>query len=410
MSLFTSVSTKERRLALRAGLFVAIGLAVAGVVVFFIGQESHLFQSKVRYRAFFSHVDGLSDKSPVWLGGMEVGHVTGVNFAADIRDARLEVELDVSSRYAERVRGDSVVRLTSMGVLGDKAVDISMGTADAPQVPPGGVLQTAEGGDLSSLMRSASRVMENSVAISESLKEAVAIYSNPDLGRDLARSVASLRAVLEEVEKGDGALHALIFDKASGREVRALLSRTASAAERLDGAVGHVEAILAEVHRGDGTAHQLIYGNEGTTALHELGEAAGQLAGLLEDAKKSPNGAVHQLIYGDARDLFANLGGAAADLRKVTATVAKGEGTVGGLISDPTIYEDIREVLGNVKRNRILRALVRFSLDNRESLEQVGKPREQPVPTPPTNSLGARPTSPATEGEAQVPAEVTPNP
>ena len=52
-------------MAWRAGLFVAMGLALAGVVVFFIGQETRLFEEQVRYQAFFPNVQGLSDKSPV---------------------------------------------------------------------------------------------------------------------------------------------------------------------------------------------------------------------------------------------------------------------------------------------------------------------------------------------------------
>jgi phospholipid/cholesterol/gamma-HCH transport system substrate-binding protein len=149
----------------------------------------------------------------------------------------------------------------------------------------------------------------------------------------------------------------------------------------MDAAVGHVEALLGEVRQGEGTAHALIYGKEGAVALTELGAAAGQLAALIEDAKRSPNGAVHQLVYGDARGMFADLGSAAADLKKITSTVAHGEGTVGGLISDPTVYEDLRQVLGNVKRNRLLRALVRFSIGNREDLDQIGKVKQAPQET-----------------------------
>ena len=57
--------------------------------------------------------------------------------------------------------------------------------------------------------------------------------------------------------------------------------------------------------------------------------------------------------------------------------MANGEGTLGGLISDPTVYEDLRQVLGNVKRNRVLRALVRFSVNNREELDQIGKVKQE---------------------------------
>ncbi|RKH85876.1 MCE family protein [Corallococcus sp. AB045] len=387
MSLFTSTS-KEKRLAVRAGLFVAVGLAVAGVVVFFIGRESNLFQRQVIFHAYFPSVDGLSDQSPVWIGGLKVGRVNSVSFSQDLKDSRLQVELQVASAYANRIRKDSVARLTSMGVLGDKAVDISLGSADQPAVEPGGVIQSSSGGDLSRLMSSASRVMDNSVEISESLKDAVKAYSNPDLTRDLARSVASLRKIIEEVEKGNGALHALIYDPRMGQEVNTLLTNASGAAKRMDGALGHVEAILAEVRRGDGTAHALIYGQDGAVAMRELGAAAGQLAGLLEDAKKSPNGAVHQLVYGDAKGMFADLGSAAADIKTITATVAKGDGTLGALVNDPTVYDDLREVLGNVKRNRILRALVRFSVSNRESLDQVGAPQTAPTPLTPAPDAG----------------------
>ncbi|MCY1036825.1 MlaD family protein [Corallococcus sp. BB11-1] len=393
MSLFTSTS-KEKRLAVRAGAFVALGLAVAGVVVFFIGRESNLFQRQVVFRAYFDSVDGLSDQSPVWIGGLKVGRVNGVAFSQDLKDSRLEVQFQVASAYTERIRADSVAKLTSMGVLGDKAVDISLGSADQPPVEPGGIVKSSSGGDLSKLMSSASQVMENSVAISASLKDAIKVYANPELSRDLARSVASLSAIMQEIEKGDGALHALIYDKRTGQEVNTLLASASGAARRMDGALAHVEAILGEVRRGDGTAHALIYGQDGAVALKELGEAAGQLGGLIEDAKKSPNGAVHQLVYGDAKGMFADLGSAAADIKQITATVAKGDGTLGALVSDPTVYDDLREVLGNVKRNRILRALVRFSVSNGEALEQVGKPQSVPTPLTPSDTTAA-PAAPA---------------
>ncbi|WP_141588458.1 MlaD family protein [Myxococcus sp. AB056] len=401
MSLFSPAGT-ERRLALRTGLFVAVGLAVASVVVMVIGQQSRLFERKTMYRAYFANVQGLSDESPVWLGGLNVGRVTGIVFSPDPKDPRLEVQFHVSSRYTDRVRQDSVAQLSSMGVLGDKAVDISLGSPTSPPVEPGGVLKSSTGGDLSSLLSGASQVMENSVAISKSLRAAVETYANPEMANDVTRGVAALRALLEEVEKGEGVLHALIYDKQAGREVRGLLANASSAAARVDGAVGELEGILREVRTGDGTAHALVYGQDGARALTELGAAAGQLAGLIEDAKKSPNGAVHQLVYGDASGMFADLGSAAADLKKITATVAKGDGTVGGLISDPTVYEDLREVIGNVKRNRILRALVRFSLNNRQDLEQVGKvkgvePRSEAPAAAPAETAPSVPGEPAAQ-------------
>lgn len=380
MSLFTS-TPRERSMAWRAGIFVAMGLVLAGVVVFFIGQESQLFEEQVIYRAYFPNVQGLTRKSPVWLGGLEVGRVVSISFTEDSVERGVQVRVRVTRKYSDRVREDSVARLSSLGVLGEKAVDISLGSAKARPVPPGGELHTNTGGDLNALMQAAGEVLNDSRAISHSLRAAVETYANPQLAEDVASSVHSLRGLLGEIEEGGGVLHALVYDKESGRQVRGLLENASRTAQRMDAAMGHVEALLAEVRKGDGTAHALIYGKEGAQALNELGAAAGQLAGLLEDAKQSPNGAVHQLVYGDARGMFADLGSAAADLKKITSTIASGQGTVGGLISDPTVYENLQQVVGNVKRNRLLRALVRFSVKQHEDLDQIGKVKPAPEET-----------------------------
>ena len=40
----------------------------------------------------------------------------------------------------------------------------------------------------------------------------------------------------------------------------------------------------------------------------------------------------------------------------------QGKGTIGALLVDPTVYEDIKSAVGNVERNEVLRALVRYSI------------------------------------------------
>ncbi|HZH78471.1 MAG TPA: MlaD family protein [Archangium sp.] len=379
MSLFTTTS-QEKRLAVRVGTFVAVALALAGLVVLLIGQESQLFEKQVTFVTYFENVEGLTDQSPVWLGGLKVGRVEGVGFPSKPGEKRLEVRLKLNQEHAQRVRADSVVRLTSMGVLGDKAVDITVGSPDAAPLPEGAEIKATTGGDLASLMRGAAQVMEDSMAVSRTVRKAAEVYANPQVAEDMAASVHSLRNLLQEVETGDGALHALIYDKQTGQQVRTLVANASRAAVRVEQSLNHVEGILDQVENGQGTAHQLIYGGEGAKALAELGSAAGQLAGLLQDAKDNPNGAVHQLFYGDAGTMFADLGSAAADIKQITAMVARGEGSLGGLIKDPTVYEDLRLVVGNVRRNKVLRALVRFAINNNaQAEEQVA----QPIVVPP---------------------------
>ena len=133
----------------------------------------------------------------------------------------------------------------------------------------------------------------------------------------------------------------------------------------------------SDVKTGEGSLHALIYDKKVANAVTELGEAADELAKLIHDAKTTKDGAVYQLVYGDAKSLLGDLASAVADVKKITGRVNAGEGTLGAVINDPTVYEDLKEILGNIKRNRVLRELVRISISNGDKIDASGKPEKK---------------------------------
>jgi phospholipid/cholesterol/gamma-HCH transport system substrate-binding protein len=76
------------------------------------------------------------------------------------------------------------------------------------------------------------------------------------------------------------------------------------------------------------------------------------------------NGLAHALLYGDSssQHVMSNLNTMSDDLRVIVGNMREGKGTLGALLVDPTVYEDIKGVVGNVERNEVLRALVRYSI------------------------------------------------
>jgi hypothetical protein len=57
----------------------------------------------------------------------------------------------------------------------------------------------------------------------------------------------------------------------------------------------------------------------------------------------------------------------------------QGKGTLGALLVDPSVYEDLKMLLGNVQRNQALRALVRYSIqkDDGAPAVEVVDPNEE---------------------------------
>jgi phospholipid/cholesterol/gamma-HCH transport system substrate-binding protein len=372
----------ERRTIVRAGVFVALSLAILAVVVVLIGKANRVFDRQVSYHMYFENVEGLKTDSPVWVGGLEIGRVSGIDFLSDVEDPRIDVKVELARRFSSRIRADSVARITGRGVLGDKAIDISMGSPKTAAIPPGGEITSGSSGDITTLIKRGGEVVENAVAITTDLRRAVSAYSDPALKDDIAATLASFRSIFGRVEKGPGTAHALIYDKQTGDDARALVTRLSSVANRVDQAVNQVDALLEAARTGPGALHALFYDPQGGKAVDELGQAASELGTLIHDARTSKDGAIHQLVYGDASHLFANLGGVAADLKAITGTIRSGEGTLGALVNDPSVYDDLRTILGNLKRNRILRELVRMTVTNDGSLNKAGQPVGGSAPPP----------------------------
>ncbi len=374
---------KERRTIVRAGVFVALALALLAVVVLVIGKANRVFERQVSYHMYFENVEGLKTDSPVWVGGLEVGRVSAIDFLSDVEDRRIDVKVELARRFASRIRADSVARISGRGVLGDKAIDISMGAAKAAPIPQGGEIPTGPSGEIATLLKNGGEVLENAVQITKDLKRAVSAYSDPALKDDIAATLSSFRGIFGRVEKGPGTLHALIYDKQTADDTRALVGRLSSVAVRVDHAVTEVEDLLEAARKGPGALHALFYDAQGGKAVGELGQAAAELSTLLHDARTSPDGAIHQLVYGDGKHLMDNLAGVAADLKAITGTIRSGEGTLGALVNDPSVYDDLRTILGNIKRNYILKELVRMTLTNGGEAQKAGQPVGGSAPPPP---------------------------
>jgi len=371
---------KEHRSAIRAGLFV-VGAAVAMVaVVVILGNAHRLFERHTDFVSYFRDVDGLVVDSPVRLGGLIVGTVKAITFSEALDDTRVQVNFQVSDDFISRIRTDSVARVASRGLLGDKTIDISLGSDQGQPVESGGELIAGSGSDITSVLKAGSQVIDNVVAISDDVRRAVTAFTDPKVRADVTGSLTSLHAVLSEVATGQGALHAVIYDPAIGQDVRALVASGTRVAHRLDAAVLKVDAMLEQVRTGDGTAHALLYGPEGKQALASLSSAAAEVTTLLHDVKASKNAAVHELLYGESKALVDDLSAAATSLKAITGRVDRGEGSLGALVNDPSAYEDLKTILGNVKRNRLLRELVRFTVSNRSEYADTGKPKAVAAP------------------------------
>ncbi|WP_373048510.1 MlaD family protein [Vulgatibacter sp.] len=366
----------EKRVTARVGLFVMVGLVLFAAAVFLLGAERGVFSRYTEYTASFTSIEGLKAGSPVRLAGVEVGQVTAITFYDDPNDKRVQVRFRVLAKYGDRIRGDSQASVGSRGLLGDKVIDITLGSATQQVVAEGGELLAAPAADYTEMLKKGGAVLDNAVTMTNDLKEIIAAYNTPEVKDDLVGLISSSRDVVEQVKSGKGALHTLIYDAKTGAEVKRMVGDAAAIAARTDAAVGRVDRILAQVQSGNGLVGAMLYDPAGKAAVQDLSNVANEIGALATAVRTEKAGLLHQLVYG-GEDGQPNMGeelaAAARDMRLVVAKIKEGDGSLGALINDPTVYEDLKGILGNVKRNRILRELVRYSISQSDEIEQYGK-------------------------------------
>jgi phospholipid/cholesterol/gamma-HCH transport system substrate-binding protein len=342
---------------LKVGLFVILGLTLTMAAVFLIGDTRGLWEPKIRYRTAFQDVAGLKPGAPVRMGGLDIGGVTGVDHSSNSGDARVFVTLNVSKKESARVRADTLARVVNKGLLGDKMIELTVGSPDAPAQDPKQLILSEEPNDVFSVANKVAAATEQAIERIAPLAQAL---GDPKLVADIKGSIADLHSLLDATVHGDGTVHRLFFDHREADEFSQLLVRLDGASTRFDGILADLQDVTVHVRQGPGIAHALVYDGEISK------DAVGTMAELHEDLRaiREGNGLAHALLYGDtsSQHVMGNLNAMSDDLRAIVGDVRRGKGTLGALLVDPTIYEDLKSVVGNVERNEVLRALVRYSI------------------------------------------------
>ncbi|MBI3122077.1 MAG: MCE family protein [candidate division NC10 bacterium] len=385
----------ERQMQLRIGALVLVAILLFMGFVLSIGRRSALFEDRYSLWTSFSSTEGLTVGAPVRLAGVTVGNVTRVAFGRDPKDRRIILTLTVEQRVRDRIREDSMASIGTIGLVGDKVLDITVGSFDRPPLAPGAQLASVDPPDYSRLLQKGDRILDNVTRITASLDEFLAGGESAGK-RNFSEALRSLRTTLVEVEKGEGLLHDVIYGKEGaqllGRLDRTVLSleRLAKAIEsgdgllhalvyapqgetlgRLNQALANLEDLLREAKEGRGLLHALIYEPQGAELLARLNRTGEELEKLVREAREG-KGLIPSLLFDPAgakvleevQAAATALRALTADLQVITTRLRQGEGTIGGLLEDPTVYEDLSALLRGANRSWVLRSLIRATRED----------------------------------------------
>jgi phospholipid/cholesterol/gamma-HCH transport system substrate-binding protein len=117
----------ESRIALKVGIFAAIGLALLAVLVLSFSRGLTLFERTYTLRIVLPTAAGLKPTADVMMSGVPIGKATGVELLPDGRSVLVSVS--IVSKY--KIRTNAVVHIDALGFLGDQYIEVTPSTNES---------------------------------------------------------------------------------------------------------------------------------------------------------------------------------------------------------------------------------------------------------------------------------------
>lgn len=326
---------KERRLELKIGVLVVA--AIAGVALLLVLTGELRFGARSHFAVDLSHSGALVKGAPVKLAGVTVGRVGDVKLLPNRRTdsgeplpVRVELSLDQSAFASLTTAVDAAI--ATQGPLGEPYVELTPSSRDAPPLKEGQAIRGRDPVRLDRLLARAAAMLE---AFDRGQDPTELFEALSNIGRLAARLDALLAAEQED-------LSGLIAElSATVRDVRAVAGR------------------MRETLGPEGEATRLLENGAALSAL--LRQRAPQMS---EDAARALAGIAHLTADLDAEDgvrvkeSLARVAAATASLERlatrgerVLARIEAGEGTLGALQQDATLYEELRALVTDLRKH-----------------------------------------------------------
>lgn len=258
--------------------------AIASVVVMSIKitQNQSGFGKHIQYKTVLDDASGIQEKTPIKVAGINAGRIRKI----ELKNNKALITFEITDEI--KVGPDAKLKIKSVGLLGDKFIDLDLGAGTDGRLNEGAMIPAQGGEGFDDILK---EVKEIAGTIKESLRD--------DQGKNMVKEII-----------------------ANIRDMSVTLKRIVDGNEtKLNNIIADVEAI----------ASQLAYETDRF-----------QKDSLMADLSK-------------IGPILDKVDDTVSDLRVIVADVKEGKGTVGKLLRDEAVVDQVSQTLSSVNRlvNRI---------------------------------------------------------
>ncbi len=318
----------------KIGILTLLALLVLGFGTLFVGKF-HLFTKTYPLQVRFDFVSGLQTGAPVHLNGVKVGTVKSITIHPDsVPPVFVDIELTQKARLHQNCRAF----INTMGLMGEKYVEIYAGTADSPFNEVGAPIIGQSPTEIQEILNASKSVADNLAKTMEAIADVFAVESTKmSLKNTILRMDSISRNIDELVAGRRGDTESFI------RNLRIL-------SENMNRTVLEVDSLLKE----NRTDTRVIVANLAQTSK-DMREHTGAIMTNL-DKLTYELGTTATEGRPDLTTTLKNFRDASADFKttmkrldNIAAKIEKGEGNVGKLVHDDNLYNQTTSTVSAIK-------------------------------------------------------------
>ncbi len=269
---------------IRMGIFISLGIALFLVGIYFIGERQQIFRSTFRVSGVFKDVGGLQAGNNVRLLGVNVGTIDNISL---LSDTSVKVEIVIDESIRKFIKKNAFASIGSEGLIGNKVLIINPGTGDEVGIENIDIIQTVQPINLEDILISLKTTSDNAAHITSDLSNIAA-----------------------NIQSGKGTIGRLLMDTSMSQ---------------------NIDSIFVNLQEGSAEFNNLI-NNAKNGFSKNLDSTLVSLEDILISLKTTSDNAFH----------------ITSELSNITDNIQSGKGTIGRLLIDPSMAQNLDSILVNL--------------------------------------------------------------
>ncbi len=293
----------NRNRAIKVGVtaFMIFATLLIALIFYIIGSNQKIFDNKYPLYMFLPNVQALEPGAFVTLSGLKVGVVGNLEFSEKDDTQGILIQLKIAKTYKEKITTSSIATIKTMGILGDKYVDITLGNLADPILQDNDYIRANPPLDADAVIAMANNTMNS-----------------------LQQTLAQVSIIANAAVQGEGMLGLLIKDPAAKQTLMATLN--------------NLRNITSRVAAGRGTAGKMI---QDTTLFHSIQTTMASLENISTKIDRG-EGSLGKMV--NDTTFYGRFTSITERTDVLLSKLNSNEGTAGKLINDAAMYDQLLEL------------------------------------------------------------------